>query len=354
MRKLAEFKHIDRMINSFPAPTAEELENRDQTCIICREDMTIDTAVKLPCDHVLHTVCLRKWLMAHDSKVGAAASSSVARRFSTCTSFQICPVCRHDLSPYVGQRGGQRAQVHNPPPPPPPPQPQPAEPQQPAPAPQPQQQQQPQYQAPAQHQQPQPQPQQPVFPQAAPAPQQGPQAYPGQPGSEAPVTPGAPTAMPASSAAQQGQFPGPFMGAYGAHPATPGTMPMNAQMFLAAIQQHQMQLMQMQMQQQAQQYGFPSPMGYSAPPFTSPPHTSAPMFPPGAAWTPGAFPSTWMHSPLYSQPFPIPPAASVAEASAAMPTSTPPTIATAVATEEGATRVSTLHRRRPVDREDMD
>lgn len=53
----------------FPHPTAEELEERQNICIICREDMTPESATKLPCAHALHISCLRKLLTIHEAKV---------------------------------------------------------------------------------------------------------------------------------------------------------------------------------------------------------------------------------------------------------------------------------------------
>ncbi|KAL2142469.1 hypothetical protein VTI28DRAFT_1117 [Corynascus sepedonium] len=75
-------KHMDQ----YPDATAEEL-GREDTCIICREDMRPwdrnDTsqversrAKKLPCGHILHFGCLKSWLERQ----------------------QVCPTCRRPVA----------------------------------------------------------------------------------------------------------------------------------------------------------------------------------------------------------------------------------------------------------------
>ncbi|KAK4044848.1 hypothetical protein C8A01DRAFT_42458 [Parachaetomium inaequale] len=75
-------KHMDQ----YPDATAEEL-GREDTCIICREEMRpwdpTDTsqversrAKKLPCGHILHFGCLKSWLERQ----------------------QVCPTCRRPVS----------------------------------------------------------------------------------------------------------------------------------------------------------------------------------------------------------------------------------------------------------------
>lgn len=77
-------------MNRYPDATAEEL-SREDTCIICREEMrpwdpaneahTIDRVrpKKLPCGHILHLGCLKSWLERQ----------------------QVCPTCRR---PVTGER----------------------------------------------------------------------------------------------------------------------------------------------------------------------------------------------------------------------------------------------------------
>eukprot|EP01137_Pigoraptor_chileana_P023383 Opistho-2@89580 len=48
------------MNQRYPDATREELASVDNTCIICREEMT--SAKRLPCGHVFHLHCLRSWL----------------------------------------------------------------------------------------------------------------------------------------------------------------------------------------------------------------------------------------------------------------------------------------------------
>eukprot|EP00339_Tiarina_fusa_P002114 CAMPEP_0117017284 /NCGR_PEP_ID=MMETSP0472-20121206/13520_1 /TAXON_ID=693140 ORGANISM="Tiarina fusus, Strain LIS" /NCGR_SAMPLE_ID=MMETSP0472 /ASSEMBLY_ACC=CAM_ASM_000603 /LENGTH=312 /DNA_ID=CAMNT_0004721611 /DNA_START=860 /DNA_END=1794 /DNA_ORIENTATION=+ len=61
------------MRNKYPDVTAEQLAELNDDCAICREPM--ETAKKLPCEHVFHENCLRLWLEHHHS----------------------CPTCRHQL-----------------------------------------------------------------------------------------------------------------------------------------------------------------------------------------------------------------------------------------------------------------
>lgn len=62
------------VINSYPDATAEELQQGDNVCIICREEMTTGCK-KLPCNHIFHTSCLRSWFQRQ----------------------QTCPTCRMDV-----------------------------------------------------------------------------------------------------------------------------------------------------------------------------------------------------------------------------------------------------------------
>lgn len=44
-------------------PSKEDIFNlSDNICIVCRDDMIPDQSKKLPCKHVLHTLCLQDWL----------------------------------------------------------------------------------------------------------------------------------------------------------------------------------------------------------------------------------------------------------------------------------------------------
>jgi hypothetical protein len=50
--------------NSMSSPTEEELQNlSDHLCIICRDDITLETSKKLHCGHIFHIVCLQNWMI---------------------------------------------------------------------------------------------------------------------------------------------------------------------------------------------------------------------------------------------------------------------------------------------------
>ncbi|XP_065882494.1 E3 ubiquitin-protein ligase synoviolin B-like isoform X2 [Dysidea avara] len=61
-------------LNRYPDVTPEELQNVDNVCIICREEMTAQ-AKKLPCNHIFHLSCLRSWFQRQ----------------------QTCPTCRESV-----------------------------------------------------------------------------------------------------------------------------------------------------------------------------------------------------------------------------------------------------------------
>lgn len=90
--RVVRFVHYRRLTSNmnarFPDATPDELANSDRTCIICREDM--ETAKKLPCNHLFHFRCLRTWL----------------ERSSTC------PTCRAaiPLNPLPQQQQRQQQQ----------------------------------------------------------------------------------------------------------------------------------------------------------------------------------------------------------------------------------------------------
>ncbi|VDK79772.1 unnamed protein product [Litomosoides sigmodontis] len=67
---------IHAMNNLFPLATGQDLLQGDNTCIICREEMTaVSGAKKLPCNHIFHANCLRSWFQRQQS----------------------CPTCRTDI-----------------------------------------------------------------------------------------------------------------------------------------------------------------------------------------------------------------------------------------------------------------
>ncbi|CAJ0939153.1 unnamed protein product, partial [Mesorhabditis belari] len=79
---------INAMNNRFPVVSAEELSRMDATCIICREEMTVESAPKrLPCNHVFHSNCLRSWFQRQ----------------------QTCPTCRTNILNNVPTAPAQNA-----------------------------------------------------------------------------------------------------------------------------------------------------------------------------------------------------------------------------------------------------
>lgn len=72
----SQWKNIMTHIRSdLPDPTEEDIQH-DDICIICRQQMTQDTAKKLPCSHCCHTYCLERWIVKNPQ----------------------CPLCKSDLS----------------------------------------------------------------------------------------------------------------------------------------------------------------------------------------------------------------------------------------------------------------
>ncbi|KAF2129760.1 hypothetical protein P153DRAFT_422550 [Dothidotthia symphoricarpi CBS 119687] len=101
-----QYRNATRDMNTrYPDATAEDLE-RENTCIVCREEMRPwaqpgaegaqprrrmderQRAKKLPCGHILHFSCLRSWLERQ----------------------QVCPTCRR---PVLSQPASQNAQQNN-------------------------------------------------------------------------------------------------------------------------------------------------------------------------------------------------------------------------------------------------
>lgn len=66
-------RHAVYKINSLPEATEEQLQNFDDVCAICYQELT--TARITKCNHYFHGVCLRKWLYVQD----------------------ICPLCHDTL-----------------------------------------------------------------------------------------------------------------------------------------------------------------------------------------------------------------------------------------------------------------
>ncbi|KAF7487945.1 E3 ubiquitin-protein ligase synoviolin [Sarcoptes scabiei] len=67
---------IRYMNQYYPDATSQDIENFDNICIICRENMSGNgTCKKLPCNHIFHTSCLRSWFQRQ----------------------QTCPTCRMNI-----------------------------------------------------------------------------------------------------------------------------------------------------------------------------------------------------------------------------------------------------------------
>ncbi|KAL2268541.1 hypothetical protein VTJ83DRAFT_3387 [Remersonia thermophila] len=97
LHALVRYRQALKHMSQYPDATAEDL-GREDTCIICREEMRPwnpadptqverSRAKKLPCGHVLHFGCLKSWLERQ----------------------QVCPTCRRP----VAQEGQQQAAPAN-------------------------------------------------------------------------------------------------------------------------------------------------------------------------------------------------------------------------------------------------
>jgi len=86
LNALIRYRQALKDMDQYPDATSEDLE-RENTCIICREEMHIwdasdasqverTRAKKLPCGHILHFGCLKSWLERQ----------------------QVCPTCRRPVS----------------------------------------------------------------------------------------------------------------------------------------------------------------------------------------------------------------------------------------------------------------
>jgi E3 ubiquitin-protein ligase synoviolin len=73
----SKYRQLMASMNRFASPTAEELLDEEPTCIICRDEMLVETTKRLPgCGHLFHKSCLREWLVQQQS----------------------CPTCRGDIA----------------------------------------------------------------------------------------------------------------------------------------------------------------------------------------------------------------------------------------------------------------
>ncbi|CAG9529572.1 unnamed protein product [Cercopithifilaria johnstoni] len=95
---------IHAMNNLFPLATERDLLQGDNTCIICREEMTpVSGAKKLPCNHIFHANCLRSWFQRQQS-CPTCRTDILAQRRTTPTS----PVAGGAAAPMAGPAQGRQ------------------------------------------------------------------------------------------------------------------------------------------------------------------------------------------------------------------------------------------------------
>ncbi|XP_037244589.1 RING finger protein 145-like [Falco rusticolus] len=68
-----------KKINSLPRATGGQLQDHNDVCAICFQDMQV--AVVTPCNHFFHAACLRKWLYVQDT----------------------CPMCHQQVTPVAAE-----------------------------------------------------------------------------------------------------------------------------------------------------------------------------------------------------------------------------------------------------------
>ena len=60
---MTHFQNVILMLNvRFPDATAADLQRFDSTCIVCRDEIQ-EGGKKLPCGHILHKKCLKRYDM---------------------------------------------------------------------------------------------------------------------------------------------------------------------------------------------------------------------------------------------------------------------------------------------------
>ncbi|RQM25954.1 hypothetical protein B5M09_004382 [Aphanomyces astaci] len=73
------YRRITANMNErFPSPTEDEMNETDRICIICREEMTLDSSKKLPCSHIFHLNCLRMWLQRQQVRLISSLLASIS------------------------------------------------------------------------------------------------------------------------------------------------------------------------------------------------------------------------------------------------------------------------------------
>ncbi|KAK3297070.1 uncharacterized protein B0H64DRAFT_117327 [Chaetomium fimeti] len=138
LNALFRYRQALKHMEQYPDATAEEL-GREDTCIICREEMRpwdpADTshversrAKKLPCGHILHFGCLKSWLerqqvcptcrrpVARDGQQPAAGGPGVLGIFPAGQNRQLQPPANGQAAPGGGgqpAQGGQGGGANN-------------------------------------------------------------------------------------------------------------------------------------------------------------------------------------------------------------------------------------------------
>jgi hypothetical protein len=74
-KNITKFIRYQEFSNSYSHVLEEELKEHDE-CIICYSNMTCTTAKKLPCGHIFHIACVKKWMQRTSS----------------------CPICRKAMT----------------------------------------------------------------------------------------------------------------------------------------------------------------------------------------------------------------------------------------------------------------
>ncbi|RHZ41131.1 hypothetical protein DYB31_011265 [Aphanomyces astaci] len=128
------YRRITANMNErFPSPTEDEMNETDRICIICREEMTLDSSKKLPCSHIFHLNCLRMWLQRQQVRLISSLLASIS--YNSLVDVSNLPLQHpRGRDPPAPRWFGQPLQPAAAPvmqPIPPPPQQQPAPPQQP-------------------------------------------------------------------------------------------------------------------------------------------------------------------------------------------------------------------------------
>lgn len=81
--KHRRWKHMISALQSVLPDVDENDLKKDDTCIVCRAEMTPKDAKRLPCGHCIHTECLEKWTKDHT----------------------ICPLCQNDMAQLLANAG---------------------------------------------------------------------------------------------------------------------------------------------------------------------------------------------------------------------------------------------------------